>query len=50
MISHFRYALRGPLPFMLDWTKQDVAQLGELDSEAVIYVKFISSTVQRRGQ
>ncbi|KAG5749091.1 hypothetical protein H9Q70_008251 [Fusarium xylarioides] len=48
LVSHFRYGLKGPVPFTLDWDKENVKKLGELDKDGVKYVKYVSVIVQRR--
>ncbi|KAF5615121.1 uncharacterized protein FTJAE_13444 [Fusarium tjaetaba] len=48
LVSHFRYGLKGPVPFTLDWDKENVKKLGELDKDGVKYVKYVSAIVQRR--
>jgi hypothetical protein len=50
LIAHFRYAYKGPVPFSLDWDNKDVKAMGEIDAEAVRFVKFVSGNVQRRSQ
>ena len=39
---------KGPVPFSLDWDKEDVSKLGELDAPAVHYMRFISGTIRPR--
>ncbi|KAH6641197.1 hypothetical protein F5144DRAFT_125099 [Chaetomium tenue] len=48
IISHFRYCLKGPVPFTLDWDQEKQGKLGNIDSDAVKYVKYISVNVRRR--
>ncbi|KAK3339711.1 hypothetical protein B0T25DRAFT_560445 [Lasiosphaeria hispida] len=48
ILSHFRYCLKGPVPFTLDWDKEKTARLGNIDSDAIKYVKYISVNVRRR--
>ncbi|RTE77836.1 hypothetical protein BHE90_007718 [Fusarium euwallaceae] len=48
LLSHFRYGLKGPVPFTLDWNKESNKKLGDLDRDAVTFVKFVSATAIRR--
>ena len=50
LVSHFRYGLKGPVPFTLDWDKENVKKLGDLDKDGVKYVKYVSVIVQRRSK
>jgi hypothetical protein len=50
LLCHFRHCLKGPVPFTLDWDKETTAKLGDIDSDAVKYVKYISATVRRRSK
>ncbi|KPM43704.1 hypothetical protein AK830_g2898 [Neonectria ditissima] len=48
LLSHFRYGLKGPVPFALDWDKENVRKLSGLDKDAIKYVKWMSVIVRRR--
>ncbi|CAM1505884.1 Fc.00g115210.m01.CDS01 [Cosmosporella sp. VM-42] len=48
LLSHFRYGLKGPVPFSLDWDKENVRKLADLDKDAIKYVKYVSANVRRR--
>ncbi|KAM0188240.1 hypothetical protein ACHAPI_010729 [Fusarium lateritium] len=48
LVSHFRYGLKGSVPFTLDWDKENVKKLGNLDKDSVKYVKYVSGIIQTR--
>lgn len=50
LVSHLRYGLKGPVPFTLDWGKENVKKLGELHKDSVKYVRYVSVIVQRRSK
>ena len=50
LLCHFRYGMKGPVPFTLDWDKETTAKLGDIDGDAVKYVKYISANVRRRSK
>ncbi|KAG9699940.1 hypothetical protein KCU95_g1022, partial [Aureobasidium melanogenum] len=51
LMSRFRYSLKGPVPFTLDWDNvRDKKNLKYLDSDAIKYVRSISVDIRNRDE
>lgn len=50
LLAHFQYGVKGTIPFTLDWDKESTKKLGDLDKDAVKYVKYVSGIARRRSK